>query len=60
MRRSKGYTDKLEKINRDDSGVALNISNFLWQNIGIYYQTKVILCHTKIIIFHRQIHIKLF
>ena len=26
MRRSKGYTDKLEKINRDDSGVALNIS----------------------------------
>ena len=51
MRRSKGYTDKLEKINRDDSGVALNISNFLWQNIGIYYQTKVILCHIKIIIF---------
>ena len=26
MRRSKGYTDKLEKINRDDSGVVLNIS----------------------------------
>ena len=26
MRRSKGYTDELEKINRDDSGVALNIS----------------------------------
>ena len=26
MRRSKGYTDKLEKINRDDSGIALTIS----------------------------------
>ena len=26
MRRSKGYTDELEKINCDDSGVALNIS----------------------------------
>ena len=26
MRRSKGYTDELEKINRDNSGVALNIS----------------------------------
>ena len=25
MRRSKGYTDELEKINRDDSGIALNI-----------------------------------
>ena len=25
MRRSKGYTDKLEKINRDDSGIALII-----------------------------------
>ena len=24
MRRSKGYTDELEKINRDDSGTALN------------------------------------
>ena len=24
MRRSKGYTDELEKINRDDSGIALN------------------------------------
>ena len=26
MRRSKGYTDELKKINPDDSGVALNIS----------------------------------
>ena len=26
MRRCKGYTDELEKINRDDSGSALNIS----------------------------------
>ena len=26
MRRSKGYIDELEKINRDDSGIALNIS----------------------------------
>ena len=25
IRRSKGYTDELEKINRDDSGVALHI-----------------------------------
>ena len=25
MRRSKGYTDELEKINRDDSGIALTI-----------------------------------
>ena len=25
MRRSKGYTDELEKINRNDSGVALHI-----------------------------------
>ena len=25
MRRSKGYTDELEKINRDYSGIALNI-----------------------------------
>ena len=25
MRRSKGYTDELEKINRDDSGISLNI-----------------------------------
>ena len=23
MRRSKGYTDELEKINRDDSGLAI-------------------------------------
>ena len=27
MRRSKGYTDDLEKINRDDSGVALHIKS---------------------------------
>ena len=26
MRRSKGYTDELEKINRDDSGLALTIT----------------------------------
>ena len=26
MRRSKGYTYELEKINRDDSGIALTIS----------------------------------
>ena len=26
MRRSRGYTDKSEKINRDDSGIALPIS----------------------------------
>ena len=26
MRRSKGYTDELEKINCDDSGIALTIS----------------------------------
>ena len=26
MRRSKGYTDELEKINHDDSGIALTIS----------------------------------
>ena len=26
MRRSKCYTDELEKINRDDSGIALTIS----------------------------------
>ena len=26
MRRSKGYTDELEIINRDDSGIALTIS----------------------------------
>ena len=26
IRRSKGYTDKLEKINSDDSGIALTIS----------------------------------
>ena len=26
MRRSKGYTDELEKINRDDSWIALTIS----------------------------------
>ena len=26
MRRSKGYTDELEKINRDDNGIALTIS----------------------------------
>ena len=25
MRRTRGYTDELEKINRDDSGIALNI-----------------------------------
>ena len=25
MRRSKGYNDELEKINRDDGGIALNI-----------------------------------
>ena len=25
MRRSKGYTDELEKINRDDSGIVFNI-----------------------------------
>ena len=26
MRRSRGYTDKLEKVNSDDSGIALTIS----------------------------------
>ena len=26
MRRSKGQTDKLEKLNRDDSGLAVTIS----------------------------------
>ena len=26
MRRSKGYTDELEKINRDDSGLALTVT----------------------------------
>ena len=26
MRRSKGYTDELEKINRDNSDIALTIS----------------------------------
>ena len=25
MRRSKGYTDELEKLNRDDSGLAVTI-----------------------------------
>ena len=72
MRRIKGYTDELEKINRDDSGIALNISLkeatskkydlellvFLKQIIGTYCQIKVILCHIKIIIFQKQMNIK--
>ena len=26
MRRSKGYTDELEKLNRDDSGIAVTVA----------------------------------
>ena len=67
----KGYTDELEKINHD-GGVALNIKlkkastkknyaiellHFLRLNIGIYCLTKGILCHIKIIIYQKQIHI---
>ena len=71
MRRSKGYTDELEKINLDDSGIALTISlkeaaakklrfritGFRKQNIGNYCRIRVISCHIKIIIFLRQTHI---
>ena len=72
MRRSKGYTDELEKINCDDSGIALTISLkaaaakklrlgllvFLRQNIGTYYQIRAMLCHINIIIFQKQANIK--
>ena len=69
MRESKGYTEESEKINRDDSGIALTISFkkatvkklrfritgfFLRQNIGTYYQIKVISCHMKTIIFQNR------
>ena len=73
MRRSKGYTDELEKINRDDSIIALNIKlkklllkNYdlelqvsLKVNIGIYYPIKNILCLIKTIIFRKQTLIKI-
>ena len=73
MRRSKGYTDELEKINHDDSGIALNIKlkkdaakNYdlelqvsLKTNIGIYYPIKDILCLIKTIIFRKQTLIKI-
>ena len=72
MRRSKGYTDELEKINCDDSGIALTISLkaaaakklrlgllvFLRQNIGTYYQIRAMLCRINIIIFQKQANIK--
>ena len=46
MRRSKGYTDELEKINRDDSGIALNIklkkaaAKKLWYRITAFFQAE--------------------
>ena len=69
MRRSKCYTDELEKLNCDYSGLAvtiglkeaatkklrLRIIGYSKLNIGIYYQTKVISCHLKIMIFQKQI-----
>ena len=72
MRRSKGYTDELEKINHDDSGLAvilgfseattkklrLRITEFLRVNIGIYCQTTGISCHSKTTIFLNQIKLK--
>ena len=72
MRRGKGYTDGLEKINCDNSGIALTISlkeaaakklrfritGFLKQSIDTCYQIRAILRHIKIIIFQKQMNIK--
>ena len=60
---------ELEKNNRDDSGIAvkigfkavttgklrLQITGTHRENIGIYRQTKGMLCHTKTITFLKQI-----
>ena len=70
MRGSPGYTDKLEKINRDDSGLAvttgfkeaaakklrLQITGYS-QGEYWYLLSKVILCHLKITIFRKQINL---
>ena len=72
MRRSKGYTDKLEKINRDDSGLALTITfkkaaakklryRIVGWSQGQYWyilSNKGYICHTKTIIFQNLIHFK--
>ena len=70
MRRSKGYTDKLEKINRDDSGLAvvigfkeattaklrLRITAYLPGEYWHLLSNKgYILCHLEIKTFLKQI-----
>ena len=72
MRRSKGYTDELEKINRDDSGLAITtglkevtpkklklwIMGYSQGEFGIYYETKDTLCYTKITTYLKQRNLK--
>ena len=64
MRCSKGYTNELEKLTRDDGGVALTMKlkqvaakkwgwellPIHWLNIGILAQIRAIEWHTKIIV----------
>ena len=72
MRRSKGYTDEPEKLNRDNSSLAviiglkeaapkklrLRLTGYSQAEYWIYYQTKVILCHTKLTISLTQTNLK--
>ena len=73
MRRSKGYTDELEKINRDDSGIALNIkfkkaaakklrfriTGFSQSEYWYLLSNKRILCLIETIIFRKQTFTKI-
>ena len=74
MRRSKGYTDELEKINRDDSGIALTIklkkaaakklrfriTGFSQAEYWYLLSNKGYIMSYKTIIFQKQTHIKNF
>ena len=66
MRRSKGYTDELEKDNRDNSDIVLNIklknacTTKLRYRITGFSKAEYwyLLCHIKIITYQKLIHIK--
>ena len=68
MRRSKGYTDELKKLNRDDSGIditvalkkaaaeklRLTITGLSQAEHWYLLSSKGILCHTKTLTFQKQ------
>ena len=73
MQRSKSYTDELEKINLDDSRIALTIklkaaaqkklrfriTGFSHGEYWYLLSNKGYICHIKTIIFRNQTHIKM-